>query len=171
MLRSTKLIAMFQKMAGWVAVSTALVGLSSCTGYQGPYGSIERNLNDPVTIEAGQIIVKRYKVSLAASSNPGTRVATVTILGPSGCVRESDGGGTCPPDGGTTGPVAAAFLDGSTEVNVFERCGVDVACEQTLQVRLKPRADLVGTVVVSVALRARVLNASFASDALQITPE
>ncbi len=46
-----------------------------------------------------------------------------------------------------------------------------VVCEQTLQVRLKPSAELAGTLVVNVALQARVLNAGFATDGLTIVPE
>ncbi|MDP2274845.1 MAG: hypothetical protein Q8N23_16930 [Archangium sp.] len=165
---------MFHKMAGWLAL--AMMMMASCSGSSTFYGSMERNLSDLVTIEPGQIVVKRYKVSLTASSNRGnegglSKVATLSILGASGCVRGSDAGGTCPADGGTTPLVEVAFLDGTKEMKVLPRCGFGVACEQTLQVRLKPSAELAGTLVVNVSLQARVLNAGFATDGLTIEPE
>ncbi len=136
---------------------------------------MERNLSHPVRVEPGQIIVKDFKVTLTASSNQpmngSSRTATLSILGPNGCVLQADGGARCSFDGGSPAPAVALFLDGSRDLSVFPNCAAGVACEQTIQVRLTTNADVVAPVTVNVELRALVLNAGTANEGLQIVPQ
>lgn len=156
------------------AVLVAAVMFGACTYEElRMYGSFERGLTDPLSLEPGQIVIKPYKVLLSASSNSRnvdgiSKRATLTVVGPTGCASGFDAG--CP-DGGTASVASAALLDGTTETKLFERCAFGSECQQTVQVRVRLHDDQTSAVTVGIVLRAEVLNAGYDGTGLTIVPE
>ncbi len=168
------LILMIRKMAGWAALLITAVVCVATSPVEPHFGFMQKALTNEVVVEPGQILVKRYKVLLAAGSNQGNssgvnKQATLFIAETRGCVLDTDGRRTCPADGGAIAPVDVLFLDGTTQMSLLERCGVGVDCEQTVQVRVRSHGDQ--RAAVNVVLRVEVRNAGSASEGLTIVPE
>lgn len=164
---------------GWVAL--VIVGVCSVATSPpqraAPPTPTERILNagilDTVTLTDGMPTTRRYKVRLAAAANVdgGEPRVGELWLNPSDCVYELDGGSTC--FTGRLGPAVFNFSDGGHSLPLFDSCGVDVDCEQSVEVEVRGEEASQRTVRTNISLTANVRNAGFVGqDALlSITPE